>query len=62
MNEFDGNTAVCLAAYKNHIEMAKLLIEAGADMDKADKDAAWLNRTEPLLEAGADMNKADDKG
>ena len=37
----DGNTALMEAATYNHADCARVLLNAGADMEKADKVHYW---------------------
>ena len=63
-----GATALILAAQSGHVEVVRLLLEAGADKDVADDDgatalmeAAYRGHVEVvrlLLEAGADKDMA----
>ncbi len=66
-----GATALVAAAYGNHVEVARLLVEAGADVDVKDatEQSAYLIATsevgddtellELTLDAGADVNAKD---
>ena len=64
-----GDTLLYMAVQNSCIEIVKMLIEVGADVDKADKGgrtplywAAFNGRTEiakMLIEAKADVNKAN---
>ena len=68
----DGATALMAASQNGHLEMARLLCEAGADKDKASQDGAsalisasingHLDVARLLCEAGADKDKADEDG
>ena len=67
-----GSTALVSAATRGYLTIVKGLLDAGADMDKANNrgetplyGAAWEGHTEvvqALVDAGADMDKADDEG
>ena len=64
----DGATALMVASRNGHLEVARLLCEAGADKDKARQDGATalilasrnghLEVARLLCEAGADKDKA----
>lgn len=66
-----GATALVAAAYGNHVDVAELLIEAGADVDAKDvtEQSAYLIATSEVgddasllditLEAGADVDAKD---
>jgi uncharacterized protein len=66
-----GATALVRAAYGNHLDVAALLVQAGADVDLADdsRQSAYLIATsevgddprllELTLAAGADINAKD---
>jgi ankyrin repeat protein len=68
----DGATAIQWAAYRNDVEMADLLIAAGADVNKPNRDGAtplWLaaengnaSMLERLLKGGADPNARQPDG
>ena len=68
----DGATALILASGNGHLEVARLLWDAGADKDKARQDgatalilASYYGRLEVarlLCEAGADKDKATQDG
>ena len=70
--DWDGWTALMLAARNGHTEIARTLIEAGADVDTQDRNgqtammlAAWYGHTEiarALIEAGADVDTRDRDG
>ena len=67
-----GSTALVSAASRGHLTIVKGLLDAGADMDKADDDgntplygAAREGRAEvvqALVDAGADKDKANNDG
>ena len=69
--EYEG-TALSRAAWNGHIDIEKILIEAGADVNKQDRDgqtalyrAAWNGHNDIakiLIEAGADVSKQDNDG
>ena len=68
----DGATALMVASANGHLEVARLLCEAGADKDKAMQDGATalilasanghLEVARLLCEAGADKDKAMQDG
>ena len=68
----DGTTALMLASDNGHLEVVRLLCEAGADKDKAMHDGGTaligasynghLDVARLLCEAGADKDKADQDG
>ena len=68
----DEVTALMIATQEGHLEVARLLCEAGADKDKADQHGATALMQASLLahvevarllcEAGADKDKADQDG
>jgi ankyrin repeat protein len=68
----DGATAIQWAAYRNDVDMADLLIAAGADVKKPNRDGATalqlasINGSAPmiqrLLKAGADVNELSPNG
>jgi ankyrin repeat protein len=68
-NNKDGETPLCMASEKGHAEVVKMLLGAGADVNKAATDdgatplwtASYHGHAEVvkmLLSAGADVNKA----
>jgi ankyrin repeat protein len=69
---FLGSTALCRAARRGHVDVLKLLIQAGADMDIPNDKmqyplhfAAFKENEEcvnVLLESGANLNSLDRKG
>ena len=70
--EIDGTTALHWAAHGNHLELAELLLAAGAAADPTNRYGvtplalASINGSTPmitrLLEAGADANRANPEG
>ena len=68
----DMNTALMFASVEGHLEVARLLCEAGADKDKASEDGdtalmfasfkGHLEVARLLCEAGADKDKANEDG
>ena len=69
-DEYGDATPIHLAAYRGHLEVVRLLLEAGAEKDARRADgktalqlAAWGGQTEMvqlLLENGADVNVEDE--
>lgn len=71
-SQISGNTALFLAAYRGRMDVVKLLVEHGADVNAKDdgdstplQDAAWSGQTEVvryLLEQGAEPDAKDGFG
>jgi ankyrin repeat protein len=64
-----GDTALIVATYMNHMQIAELLIRAGADVNEGGHIGRTpllktddLRLTELLIMAGADVNKSDETG
>jgi uncharacterized protein len=67
-----GRTPLMMAAFGNHTEVVKLLIEAGADMEAKNRDgdtaliwALYSGKAEAsqlLIDAGADVNVRNQMG
>jgi uncharacterized protein len=65
-----GFTALHVAATAGHLQIVRLLIDAGADVDRRDRHGispllqavGWPNIMEALLDAGADVDTATIQG
>jgi ankyrin repeat protein len=64
-----GDTALVIAAFRNHTQVAELLIRSGADVNEGGYigrtpllKANSLAMTDILIRAGADVNKSDQTG
>jgi ankyrin repeat protein len=70
--DYDGRTALMTAAMKGKLEMAKILVQRGAKIDKPDSvgatallracEAGSKHVIEYLLDAGANINDHDNEG